>query len=668
MLRRTHLLRSSRLAGFLLLSSLLVMLLAGGLPAAAVDVPVVGGVAFIQTSGPNVGLNVGDYYTNANGEPTPADREHRLEIAIPCDWPPATPITFALFDPEVALPNPASPTALDEISGANDTTTFTLRAPGGAVVGPVNFAAADGTNGLWVELVTVAPATAGYGCGTYLLTSTASDDDENGWRLRVGNDPDCVAGACSGIGAVQSGLLDNGNQTSDPDGLPGTGDELEIGHSRLSYQHASNGCQDFYYFVDGLTSPAAFNNFDLDDFGGGNAAISVTYNSPSGAVIAGTESGNTSWNGSPNNGGNNPNPPRTGDSVPIGAADVGWWRAVVCVNANNQYIFEGIEGEPVFFQQPLFPEMTLDKDNGVDVVAAAGEPVTYTLSYANIGTGAAVDTTITDTLPPGATFVSCSDGCTGTGPVTWDLGTVPAAPNAGSSGSVTLTVQLPPLGAGETHVNNATLDFTDTLGNVYPDLTAIDTDTVVGTSPTATPLPPVTTPAPPTAQNPPTLTKSVTPAFALPGESVTWTLVIGNPGGGTITNLSLIDTLPAFIVPQGVESSAGSAASSSIEGQQVRFTLASLAPGGSVTVTVRSRISTDAAPPYVLTNNACLTSDQNSTPICTQASVISAAELPATGDSPWSAWRGPLFGLLMLLGALLLIRGLPVYRRWQALR
>src|SRR6185295_18891141 len=111
-----------------------------------------------------------------------------------------TPITFALFDPESQTPDPASPTAIDEIRNTADNTTFTLLAPNGAVVGPITYTPAGGTNGLWVELATVTPGTAGYGCGVYTLRTTTATDDDNAWRLRVSHDPDCTVspGTCTG--------------------------------------------------------------------------------------------------------------------------------------------------------------------------------------------------------------------------------------------------------------------------------------------------------------------------------------------------------------------------------------------------------------------------------------------------------------------------------------
>jgi uncharacterized repeat protein (TIGR01451 family) len=76
-----------------------------------------------------------------------------------------------------------------------------------------------------------------------------------------------------------------------------------------------------------------------------------------------------------------------------------------------------------------------------------GDQITYTLAYSNTGNANATGTTITEQIPAGTQFVSCSGNCSpGTtlpnaqSPTieTWSLGTL----NASGSGSVTLTVTV----------------------------------------------------------------------------------------------------------------------------------------------------------------------------------------------------------------------------------
>lgn len=760
----------------------------------AFDVPPSTGVnVAIQTNGPNTPLTSGDFYTNVGG----GNGLHELNIIVPCTWTAGVPVTFSVYDPESRPTNVANPVPypiLDQIrpndsSPANrDNTTFTLIAPGGAVVANPTFAWNSGSHGRYVELATINPAVTG--CGTYRLTSSVANDDENGWRLRVAHDPDCTLspGTCSGIGPAQHTLLDDGDHTDDSDGVAGSGDELVAGSLRISYEPTANGCQTFFFFVDGLTTPITLHNFDMD----AGAGVTITYRRPNGTTIAGTASGDSRWNGGV------PGSPaaRVGDSIAVTQADAGWWQAELCTNIPNQYIFEGLTGQLVFLQQPLTPNITLGKSDGGATVSTAGGNVTYTLTYSNTGNGAATNVTITDTLPAGATFVSCTGGCTGTGPVNWNLGLVAA----GATGNVTLTVALPASAAGTNFTNNASAAYQDTLGNTFPPATAQDitpsaapagapnmtltksdgvatigtagatvtytlaysntgtadatnvtiTDNLptgatfvsctrgctgtgpvnwnIGTvtagngdnvtltvtlpaSPAGTvftnsatlnyqdaggtaqpavnatdvtnvagggtpPVPPAGNPDPnpanpapvgqvasASAVNPllaivdPFITKSVNPPFAIPGEAVTWTITISNPGTIPVNNVTMQDTLPSEVQILSVVATSGNTTSS---GQRVSFSQATLNPGESVTITINTRVRDNVAMPFTLRNQACFSSATTAQQCATSPNVLSVATLPSTGLSPWSAYRLPL---ITLTGVISLLAGMIGLRR-----
>lgn len=73
---------------------------------------------------------------------------------------------------------------------------------------------------------------------------------------------------------------------------------------------------------------------------------------------------------------------------------------------------------------------------------ASGSPVTYTITVTDAGPTAAANTTVTDVLPAGTSFVSATPSqgsCSGTTTVTCNLGTLAN----GGSATVTLTVTLP---------------------------------------------------------------------------------------------------------------------------------------------------------------------------------------------------------------------------------
>jgi len=84
---------------------------------------------------------------------------------------------------------------------------------------------------------------------------------------------------------------------------------------------------------------------------------------------------------------------------------------------------------------PTAPAFTLTKTANLVQVAPDGA-VTWTFAYNNYGTASGTVVTITDPLPAGFTFVSCTGGClNASGTASWNVGTVAA----GASGSVTVT-------------------------------------------------------------------------------------------------------------------------------------------------------------------------------------------------------------------------------------
>jgi uncharacterized repeat protein (TIGR01451 family) len=411
----------------------------------AVEVPLAGSVAQIQTSGPNTALGVGDWYTSRNPD-AGGPGYHSFEIYVPCTVPPAQTITVELYDPESnyttigGAPYPD----LDEIRGGDDNTTFTLLAPDGVTVDTNTYAPDGGTSQTWAIFTTFTPGA--NGCGIYTLRVTTSDNDDNAWRLRVTPD--------------------------DPDGTPGTGDEISVGNLQTSYQNASFGCQTFHFFVPDTPS-VLLNNFDMDVPGYCDPlACTVVYTTPSGTAIPGTASGATVWN----NGGGAGYPPPGGDEILD--PESGWWQATLCLDDDNQYLFDA-SGEVYFYEEPPTPDMTVSKDDGTTTLDPGGV-LTYTITYTNVGDGAALEAVLTDTLPLFTTFLSCSGGLScgyippppGSGIVTFSLGTV----IAGDSGSVTVSVEVDRDVPPGTITNTVELDYTDIVFSDYLVETDIDVD------------------------------------------------------------------------------------------------------------------------------------------------------------------------------------------------
>ncbi len=416
----------------------------------AAQLPHPGSNLFIQTSGPGAGLNIGDYHTSPAGGNT----DHRFIVRVPSNWPAGELVTVSLYDPELAGPDPSSPAARDEVRGGADSASFTLAAPAGAVIAAATYADAS-TNGAWAHLATFDPGT--HGTGTYELRVTVSDNDDNSWRLDASYDPDCVVG---GPGTC-TGVVDGDESDTAPSGSSRIG----LAVLRTSYQHGTGGsqCQDHVFYVSSATPrPLRAHNFDMDNSG------SVTYTDPNGVDHAGTVSANGRWN-------NSPDANRVGDVL----ADVsGWWNAQVCISSNNQYVFEAPGASPTFAEPQPEPRLTITKSDGVET-AVVGDSLTYDVVVTNVSDtdplpDEAFNVVVTDTLPAGLVFVSCSGAgftCTeAAGVVTAELNDELAP--AGSA-TISIETEIDP-NATPTVTNEATVSYEDRLGFALPHETASD--------------------------------------------------------------------------------------------------------------------------------------------------------------------------------------------------
>jgi uncharacterized repeat protein (TIGR01451 family) len=89
-----------------------------------------------------------------------------------------------------------------------------------------------------------------------------------------------------------------------------------------------------------------------------------------------------------------------------------------------------------------------------------GLPITYTIAVHNAGPAAAADVVMTDTIPPGTTFISetpSQGSCSGTSTTTCTLGVIAS----GGSATISLEVNLPP--------NATTVSNTATVSSSNPD-------------------------------------------------------------------------------------------------------------------------------------------------------------------------------------------------------
>ncbi|MCB0162832.1 MAG: DUF11 domain-containing protein [Anaerolineae bacterium] len=526
---------------------------------AIIEVPPTNDI-FFQTTGRNADIGVGDYYTNANGD----DIRHLVEIYVPCI---ANQIyRLQLFDPELydAGP-PGTETVDDEVRDEGDITSFRLFDPAGNVVTEQTFgpflqppdpaATPPASHDNWVPFFTInlpANPVEGDTCGIFQIEAWTGNEgdtvpdnnDDNAWKYRLLGGPDG--------GNIDSESFD---PAIGPDNRAGTGDEAVLGIQRLSFQHNSSQEQSFYWFVDDAASPTwTGNNFDIDE--GTNlcndpqAPCEINYTSPSGVTTGATESGNAVWN--PGQAG------RSGDVFTGADAEPGLWRADVNIPVDNQYIIEiQNSGKPIFLDEPILPDVTITKDDGVDYVTSPGV-TTYTLVINNIGEGAALPIAgpeVIDTLPPGMTYGgcavnpplvgNCAESAPGSGIINFELdGQNPALNQDGSAfgsisaylpgsasgliteGTLTVIANIEPgLPGTTTFTNTASVDWTDIYKNNYVPRTTVDIDL--------------------TSSVDLQLSKQHIATIVEPGGNLTYTIAITNVGDTVATGVIVTDQIPA---------------------------------------------------------------------------------------------------------------------------
>ncbi len=226
-------------------------------------------------------------------------------------------------------------------------------------------------------------------------------------------------------------------------------------------------------------------------------------------------------------------------------------------------------------------------------VAAPGGLLTYTLLVTNAGPSDAQNVVVTDTLPALLGFVGAepppaavSGGFGSSTHITWTLGAL----SAGASVMLTVTAQVSALASAGAILTNTATVTTSTPGDDPLDNTST-----------------VTTPVTATAElvlrkhNSAQVGAS---ALVAPSAPVTYTLVVTNLGPHPAWNVIVTDTLPVGIVYQSATPTPAYMA-----GSLLVWLLGILAPGQSVSITVRVTVSPAVALNDPLTNTAVTTTD-----------------------------------------------------------
>lgn len=257
---------------------------------------------------------------------------------------------------------------------------------------------------------------------------------------------------------------------------------------------------------------------------------------------------------------------------------------------------------------------------------AAGSDAVYTIVVTNNGPDPAVNVVVADPTPAGLTFVSNAGACTTAYPCA--IGTL----SSGASATITTTFAVPADYAGPNPIVNTASASSDT-----PDPNPSDNSSTVTTPLTGTPMADLV------------VTKTG-PASASPGQTISYTILVVNRGPDAVSDAVLVDPTPAGL--SFVSSTAPCAGG-------FPCALPPLPNGASLTLTVTYTVQ--AGYTGTIVNVATAQSptvpdplpDNNTgtvpTPVGDPPEVI-----PVPVDARW---------MLLLMGALLMLAGIPQMRR-----
>lgn len=170
----------------------------------------------------------------------------------------------------------------------------------------------------------------------------------------------------------------------------------------------------------------------------------------------------------------------------------------------------------------------------------------------------------------------------------------------------------------------------------------------------------VPSPTPDPAVVDPVITKRGTPADALPGELVTFTLQVTNLGRDAAVGVVVVDEVPEYLHILTVTTTQGTVV---IAGQRVIIDVGTVGPGFLVEITIATRVSDDVPAPIELLNAALLTSHNGGSRETPPVRVWIPGLLPETGRGDVE-WTGLLVLSVALTGiGLVLLRSASFLRR-----
>ena len=213
-------------------------------------------------------------------------------------------------------------------------------------------------------------------------------------------------------------------------------------------------------------------------------------------------------------------------------------------------------------------DLALTKSALVDPVTA-GELLLYEIVVENLGSSAAQNVLITDTIPTGTTLVGTSAGCTDSAPtITCTVGTL----DAGETATVLVQVRV-----SEALTDGVSLDNTAAVFSPTDDDNPTNNEDTASVTVAQSELNPTDL----------EIRKDAVSATATAGETVAYTLVITNNGPADATNVQVADALPNGVTFQSAVPSQGFCNGS------ISCDLGDLAVGATATINVIGLIDPD---------------------------------------------------------------------------
>jgi uncharacterized repeat protein (TIGR01451 family) len=169
----------------------------------------------------------------------------------------------------------------------------------------------------------------------------------------------------------------------------------------------------------------------------------------------------------------------------------------------------------------------------------------------------------------------------------------------------------------------------------------------------------VVTPTPGLSVGDPRITKVGEPGCCEPGDTVMYTIVATNVGTGDVTNILIMDTLPAELVLQDVTTSKGQV---TINGNYFEVRISRISPGEIVTIVVRALVI-GVPEDMVIRNTAYMRTEQGDREASYDIALRGEGGcqpppiLPPTGG-PVPQEEGGTSPLLLLAGLFLLLVGI----------